>query len=72
MLHEIRRAENRKAAQEAIEPFENGYRAKESKAVGSLRRDEELLLAFFDFPAEHWVHLGAAPSVGLTRRRFRA
>ena len=27
------------------------------EVVGSLRRDEELLLAFFDFPAEHWVHL---------------
>jgi transposase-like protein len=28
--------------------------------VASLRRDEEELLAFFDFPAEHWVHLRTA------------
>ncbi len=56
-LHEIMRAENRKAAQEAIERFENDYGDKYPKAVGSLRRDEELLLAFFDFPAEHWLHL---------------
>jgi putative transposase len=28
--------------------------------VASLRRDEEELLAFFDFPAEHWVHLHTA------------
>ena len=37
--------------------FDDDYGAKYPKAVGSLRRDEELLLAFFDFPAEHWVHL---------------
>jgi len=56
-LHEIMRAENRKAAQEAIERFEGDYGAKYPKAVASLRRDEAELLAFFDFPAEHWLHL---------------
>ncbi len=54
------RAENRKAAQEAIERFEADNGAKYPKAVASLRRDEELLLTFFDFPAEHWVHLRTA------------
>ncbi len=34
-----------------------GYGAKYPKAVASLRRDEKELLAFFDFPAEHWLHL---------------
>jgi transposase-like protein len=56
-LHEIMRAETRKAAQQAIERFARDYGAKYPKAVASLRRDEEGLLAFFDFPAEHWVHL---------------
>jgi len=56
-LHEIMRAEKRKAAQEAIARFEADYGAKYPKAVASLRRDEAALLAFFDFPAEHWVHL---------------
>jgi hypothetical protein len=56
-LHEIVRAESRKAAQEAIARFEADYGAKYPKAVTSLRRDEAELLAFFDFPAEHWVHL---------------
>jgi transposase-like protein len=56
-LHEIIRAENRKAAQEAIERFDEDYGAKYPKAVGSLRRDEAELLTFFDFPAEHWLHL---------------
>jgi hypothetical protein len=59
-LHEIVRAESRKAAQEAIARFEADYGAKYPKAVTSLRRDEAELLAFFDFPAEHWVHLRSA------------
>jgi transposase-like protein len=56
-LHEIMRAETRKAAQQAIARFEGDYGAKYPKAVASLRRDAELLLSFFDFPAEHWLHL---------------
>jgi transposase-like protein len=56
-LHEIMRAETRKAAQQAIEQFEVDYGAKYPKAVASLRRDEDELLAFFNFPAEHWLHL---------------
>ncbi len=56
-LHESMRAETRKAAQQAIARFEADYRAKYPKAVASLRRDEKELLAFFDFPAEHWLHL---------------
>jgi transposase-like protein len=56
-LHEIMEAETRENAQEAIERFTADYGAKYPKAVASLRRDEELLLTFFDFPAEHWQHL---------------
>ena len=56
-LHEIMRAEGRKAAEQAIARFEADYGAKYPKAVASLRRDEEQLLTFFDFPAEHWLHL---------------
>jgi transposase-like protein len=56
-LHEIMRAETREAAEEAIQRFEGDYGSKYPKAVVSLRRDEAELLAFFDFPAEHWVHL---------------
>ncbi len=59
-LHEIMRAETRKAAQQGIERFASDYGAKYPKAVASLRRDEAELLAFFDFPAEHWVHLRTA------------
>jgi transposase-like protein len=56
-LHEIMRAETRKAAQRAIACFEADYGAKYPKALASLRKDESELLAFFDFPAEHWIHL---------------
>ncbi len=59
-LHDIMRAETRKAAQEEIKRFARDYGAKYPKAVASLRRDEPELLAFFDFPAEHWVHLRTA------------
>ena len=59
-LHEIMRAETRKAAQQAIGQFEADYGAKYPKAVASLRRDEAELLTFFDFPAEHWLHLRTA------------
>jgi len=45
------------AAHQAIGRFEADYRAKYPKAVASLRRDEAELLTFFDFPAEHWLHL---------------
>jgi transposase-like protein len=58
--HEIMRAESRKAAEDTIERFERDYGAKYPKAMALLRRDEELLLTFFDFPAEHWVHLRTA------------
>jgi putative transposase len=56
-LHQIMRAETRKAAKQAIARFEADYGAKYPKAVASLRRDEKELLTFFDFPAEHWIHL---------------
>ncbi len=35
----------------------NGYEAKYSKAVECLTKDRDVLLAFYDFPAEHWGHL---------------
>ncbi len=57
-LHEIMYADNREHAEEAITSFAKQYEAKYPKAVASLRRgDEDKLLTFFDFPAEHWKHL---------------
>lgn len=56
-LHQIMYAECREHAEEGIERFVEDYGAKYPKAVESLRRDEDCLLSFFDFPAEHWQHL---------------
>lgn len=56
-LHEIMRAESREAAEEEMARFEQEFQAKYPKATTTLMKDREALLAFFDFPAEHWHHL---------------
>src|ERR671938_181735 len=56
-LHTIMNAENKEAADLAIDQFEATYGAKYPKAVDKVLKDREALLAHFDFPAEHWVHL---------------
>jgi len=56
-LHEIMNAETRELAEDSIERFVREYEAKYPKAVASLRRDQEHLLTFYDFPAEHWTHI---------------
>ena len=57
LLHEMYLAETRKDALCAFEEFVERYRAKYPKAVACLRKDQEELFTFYDFPAEHWVHL---------------
>jgi transposase-like protein len=44
-------------AETAIAAFVGEYAPKYPKAIASLERDQEKLLTFFDFPAEHWIHL---------------
>ena len=56
-LREIYGAPTRAAAEIAIDVFADKYGAKYDKAVACLTKDREALLAFFDFPAEHWDHL---------------
>src|ERR1700722_12010989 len=56
-LLEIYGAPTRAAAEVAIDVFADKYNAKHDKAVACLTKDREALLAFFDFPAEHWDHL---------------
>jgi transposase-like protein len=55
-LAEIRDAEDRDHAVEAVVAFARDF-AKWPKAVTKVVDDAEALLAFLDFPAEHWVHL---------------
>jgi putative transposase len=57
MLHEIWMAATKEYALKALEKFAVTYQAMYPKAVECLLKDKEELLAFYDFPAEHWQHL---------------
>jgi hypothetical protein len=50
-------AESYEQAREAVTRFATEYGAKYPKAVTTLEKDADVLLTFFDFPAEHWKHL---------------
>lgn len=56
-LHQIWMADTRAHAHDAFDLFIETYQAKYPKAVECLNKDREELLAFYDFPAEHWIHL---------------
>jgi putative transposase len=56
-LREVWLSPNRAAAESAIDVFAEKYGAKYPKAVDCLTKDLQKLLAFYDFPAEHWDHL---------------
>jgi len=57
MLHDIWMAETRADAEKAFDLFLATYEAKYPKATKCLAKDRDELLAFYAFPAEHWVHL---------------
>ncbi|MEG3632114.1 IS256 family transposase [Streptomyces poriticola] len=56
-LQEIYNAEDRDHALKAVTAFEKTFAAKWPKAVKKITDDVDELLAFYDFPAEHWIHL---------------
>jgi transposase-like protein len=56
-LHQIWMAETKADAQKAFDLFIETYRAKYPKATECLAKDRDVLLTFYDFPAEHWIHL---------------
>ena len=56
-LKEIWMAEGRDDAEKAFDRFLAKYQAKYDKATDCLAKDRETLLAFYDFPAEHWKHI---------------
>jgi putative transposase len=56
-LAEIWGAEDKQHALAAVKAFEAAYGAKFPKAVAKITDDVEELLAFYDYPCEHWVHL---------------
>jgi transposase-like protein len=56
-LAEIWGAEDKQHALAAVKAFETAYGTKFPKATAKITDDVEELLAFYDYPAEHWVHL---------------
>ena len=56
-LAEIWNAEDKQHARAAVKSFEAAYGAKFPKAVAKITDGIEELLAFYDYPAEHWIHL---------------
>jgi putative transposase len=56
-LHEIWLAESRTQAEEAFDQFLTTYEVKYARAAECLAKDRDVLLTFYDFPAEHWTHL---------------
>src|SRR5438105_4347497 len=56
-LQEIWMAETKVAAELAFDAFIESYALKYDKAADCLAKDRDTLLAFYDFPAEHWKHL---------------
>ncbi|HEX5594704.1 MAG TPA: IS256 family transposase [Micromonosporaceae bacterium] len=56
-LAEIYNAEDKTHAQQAATRFASTYRAKFPKATAKIVDDIDVLLTFYDYPAEHWVHL---------------
>ena len=56
-LQDIWMAETKKDAVTAVDAFAESYGTKYDKAVDCLTKDRDTLLAFYDFPAEHWKHL---------------
>jgi len=57
MLHDIWMAETKADAERNFDLFIETYQAKYPKATTCLAKDREVLLTFYDFPAEHWMHL---------------
>jgi putative transposase len=57
MLHEIYMAETKRDAEKAFDLFIATYEAKYPNATRCLAKDREQLLTFYDFPAEHWIHI---------------
>lgn len=57
MIHDMYLAETKENAMKTFENFLALYDAKFPKACACLREDKDVLFAFYDFPAEHWIHI---------------
>lgn len=56
-LHQVWMADNKAEAEKNFDAFIQTYEAKYPKATDCLKKDRDVLLTFYDFPAEHWRHI---------------
>jgi len=70
-LHQIWMAETKPEANRAFDLFLNTYAAKYPQAVECLKKDREVLLTFYDFPAQHWMHLRTSNPIESTFATLR-
>ena len=70
-LREISGAEDRSHAGRALDTFARDF-AKWPKAVAKLTGDREALLAFYDYPVQHWIHLRTSNPIESTFAAVRA
>lgn len=70
-LSQIWMAETQADAIQAFDQFVRTYRAKYPKAVECLLKDREALIAFFNFPAEHWIHIRSSNVIESTFATIR-
>jgi putative transposase len=70
-LHEIWQAETKHSAESAIDLFIQTYEAKFPKAVLCLQKDREELLAFYNYPAQHWQSIRTSNPIESTFATIR-
>jgi transposase-like protein len=70
-IADIYNAEDKEHAAAAIKAFARQYSAKFPKAVAKVVDDEDVLLAFYDYPAEHWIHLRTTNPIDSTFSTIR-
>lgn len=71
-IHEITQAENKTEAARAMEAFVGEFGTKWPKASAKIVEEKEQLLAFYEFPAEHWRHLRTTKPIESTFAPVRA
>jgi len=71
-IAEITNAENKAEAELAVDRFAAEFGARWPKAVDKILSDREALVAFYDFPAEHWGHLRTSNPIESTFATVRA
>ena len=70
-IHDIWMAETRENAEKAFDLFLKTYQLKYPKAAQCLEKDREELLAFYSFPADHWLHIRTSNPIESTFSTIR-